>query len=686
MSVGRPRHVCEPCRARKIRCDKGTPCGPCLRRRIPSRCTGATGSEAASMPSPRPHSHSPERRREATADSAAADSPYPLSSIAESRGTLPIVFETHEPSGRESESSMVADMLDVFGMGLRTTRERLRRGAPAPPPMSAYLLEHMGRALAILPDEQRSRSLVDIYFAKVDWFTRALHRERYMSEFESLLASPHPQTVRPSWLCLHLGVICLATHMLDASERDALSIPDSECQDLAQTYFLASKELLFASDFYFNQTVEHLQCIILHGVYLYNTDEGADSHWALLGSAIKIAYNLGLNRLGPENVRDHQWPRPWQDPVQRDIGRRVWWNIVWNDWTLATGYCSTYCVHPSLNFTVLPGNHAAPTSAADHGVQPLDVYTPMSCFIFRRHYDTSQRETIDHRRENAFRDMAYVRRTDRRLETLGASLPPHFQSLSKAQQTAERLGSPTVVYEYLLLRIIHNARLVRLHVPYLVAGYTDPNYRYSADRVIGAAKATLQDLHMAWLECPALLNFWLVLSNSYFAAVVIFINLCYGPDTSKRQSQRNLLRQTVYVFREATGVSVIARNACRILDALLAAERDIAAAPLTAPDPGSELQPLRRAVERILGIGQHEAVPPAAATAVPSSSLSSSPAGEGSAPTTEDIWGEWLMPAADDWGGGGGDLSSLFPPADNASLERLLHLVGLDASFPGGST
>lgn len=72
-----------------------------------------------------------------------------------------------------------------------------------------------------------------------------------MDEFERLLVSASPQAVRPSWLCLHLGVICLATHMLDASERDALSILDSECQDLAKTYFLASKELLFASDFYF---------------------------------------------------------------------------------------------------------------------------------------------------------------------------------------------------------------------------------------------------------------------------------------------------------------------------------------------------------------------------------------------------------------------------------------------------
>lgn len=84
----------------------------------------------------------------------------------------------------------------------------------------------------------------------------------------------------------------------------------------------------------------------LMGVYQYNVGQ-ADSHWALLGSAIKvgdrlfsykdvmfpnrellkIAQNIGLSRLGSEKA-DMKWPEAWQNPLKREIGRRVWWNMV----------------------------------------------------------------------------------------------------------------------------------------------------------------------------------------------------------------------------------------------------------------------------------------------------------------------------------------------------------------------
>lgn len=81
------------------------------------------------------------------------------------------------------------------------------------------------------------------------------------------------------------------------------------------------------------------------GVYQYNVGQ-ADSHWALLGSAIKvsmcmtnvsdskadrtlpqIAQNIGMSRLGSEKA-DMKWPEAWQNPLKREIGRRVWWNMV----------------------------------------------------------------------------------------------------------------------------------------------------------------------------------------------------------------------------------------------------------------------------------------------------------------------------------------------------------------------
>lgn len=61
----------------------------------------------------------------------------------------------------------------------------------------------------------------------------------------------------------------------------------------------------------------------------------------------QIAQNLGLSRLGAEQqARNGEllptWTGRWQSLIQREVGRRVWWNLVFMDWSLA----------PSYNFSV----------------------------------------------------------------------------------------------------------------------------------------------------------------------------------------------------------------------------------------------------------------------------------------------------------------------------------------------
>jgi len=68
------------------------------------------------------------------------------------------------------------------------------------------------------------------------------------------------------------------------------------------------------------------------------------SHWALIGSAIKvrtwlygprswlmylnkISQNLGLSRLGNE-TGSRQYPPEWRSAIRREVARRVWWSLV----------------------------------------------------------------------------------------------------------------------------------------------------------------------------------------------------------------------------------------------------------------------------------------------------------------------------------------------------------------------
>lgn len=42
-----------------------------------------------------------------------------------------------------------------------------------------------------------------------------------------------------------------------------------------------------------------------------------------------MSRNLGLNRLGVEgDAAGRKWPDRWRTPVQREIGRRIWWSLA----------------------------------------------------------------------------------------------------------------------------------------------------------------------------------------------------------------------------------------------------------------------------------------------------------------------------------------------------------------------
>ncbi|KAL1409996.1 hypothetical protein Q8F55_003996 [Vanrija albida] len=648
-SVGRPRQACLPCYKRKIKCDRGYPCAQCISRGSQARCDNPTELPKRRSPeAPRRRSASPPARR---ARSRSLSAPADLGVLT----TDAVAFTAARCAEVAREPVFVSTMLDVFGLGLRTTADMLR-GVARTPVLGPAAREAVERAIGQLPSAYEASVLVAFYFESAEWLTRVLDGDGYAAEVASQLDANDPA---PAALALHFAVLCVAMHLADAGTRAVLGLTEPEGQERAAAYYATSKELLLASDFFANHNLESLQCIVLYGVYLYNTDAGPDEHAALLGAAIKIGYGLGLNRLAADGaIPDELWPPAWRSAARRDLGRRVWWALVSYDWTLSRVAAGTYCIAPRLNFTVLPGNHDA---VAD-GAAPMDTYTSASCFILRRHYDTLQRECQDHRADHGACDYAFVlTRSDTRLAALEQLLPAHYASLAGAQAAAARLSRP-VVAEYLVLRVVHAARIVRTHRPFMLLGLTDAAYAPSVERCATAAERILRDVQLASVHAPLLLSYWVLLNEAYYAAMILFFHLAYAASAAQRDAQRALLQTTLSTFHHAAATSAIARNASRILDGLLAAEDQIRAIRLTSgcAARSAQGQTLRQVIERIVGIGGDAAPDPA------------------EVPQPLDL--SWLF-APD---GTINDLSaaSVFPPGDSVDLDALLGLVGWDGSPP----
>jgi hypothetical protein len=130
-------------------------------------------------------------------------------------------------------------------------------------------------------------------------------------------------------LCLHLAVLCVSYHFLPADLAASLGLTPDQVRQLAHQTFCACQAILLMSDFFNNHSLCHLQAIVVTSMYQYAVGEQADSHWTLTGSALKCAQNLGLPDLVDESRRGAgDWPRMWNTLEKREMGRRLWWNLV----------------------------------------------------------------------------------------------------------------------------------------------------------------------------------------------------------------------------------------------------------------------------------------------------------------------------------------------------------------------
>lgn len=102
---------------------------------------------------------------------------------------------------------------------------------------------------------------------------------------------------------------------------------------------------------------------------------------------------------------------------------------------------------------------------------------------------------------------------DARIVNLFDSLPTYFKAVSPP---ADR-SNDSLVMECLLLQLIGETRLLRLHRPYLSRGYQDRKYSPSKDRCVQSARSILTLLKTAEKICPLLLGQWLVLFYGFGA-------------------------------------------------------------------------------------------------------------------------------------------------------------------------
>ncbi|KAF9269227.1 hypothetical protein L218DRAFT_1072852 [Marasmius fiardii PR-910] len=440
----------------------------------------------------------------------------------------------------------------------------------------------IGQLLSHLPNESSSKTMIQFYFDRVEWYSRIFHRPTFISEtgllldkvaaFSNLSSSSYstaPPCISLSLLSTYFMVLCLAYHLIEPELLHAMAITYEQATDTSRKMFKAAQLCLWIDNYTENQSLESVQTLILMGMYHQNRGD-TDSHWALFGFAIKvgflsppIAQNLGLDRLGSESdKREH--PGPWNSLVKREIGRRVWWNLIHDDWSSAAAHDGVYSIQPRQNHTALPMN-------VDDGVlqndqpPPLSQYTGMTYSLTRFRFVEICRQITESAEDDHFRHNT-IAEIDSRLSTMLTDLPTAFSMSSKGNRNLE----------YTMSLIVGETLRMRLHRPFLLRGYREERYGSSKQQCIASARAILKYLKYDPTMTTTLLRRWAVLFTGFSATIVLLVDFCHRKEVGTTEEGRRELQSSLNMFRAVQAISPVSRNVISLLEGMISdAERNL---------------------------------------------------------------------------------------------------------------
>lgn len=352
--------VCRACTKSKVRCDKTIPCSRCRKRQIPcereevqlsskkqkiSHADEASESSASGDVKPSvlgrtPDYNNVDRPRSVAyaCTNASGHSAVPAVPTDAKSTMQNIDISPRRPSRAAFEN--LATIVEGLAWGRHQCvqyphRNCSRVESPSEQTSSGALSVNL---LAELPDISTARQLVQFHLRFLSWSHNVLHAPTFLRQCETFWTSG---TVEDSqWLALYCAVLSASAWSTLNCRKGVLDVDIVNFAPSSRRMFDLMMDVL-GQQFMSRHTIFSIQAICISGL-VANVFGESDLLNTLVNTAIRIAQCLGLHKIPDEEAGE-----TWDDTLDREVGRRIWWKLVEMDYhsTPYTGSCSINTGH-----------------------------------------------------------------------------------------------------------------------------------------------------------------------------------------------------------------------------------------------------------------------------------------------------------------------------------------------------
>lgn len=442
-----------------------------------------------------------------------------------------------------------------------------------------------------LPSKDVAMQLIEVYESRVRYLSgHVVHIPCLKREMEAFYALDSAEKrarvvnhVDPGWLGMLLGVLTLGLRFYPCWPKPEWK-PVNHLFDgkTIHAWHSAAKTCLVLAGLMNSTSISVVQAILL--LYLYNSVSGVKcggesdtgtTCLALLRIAITNAQEMGLHRLGDID-KQSTTNEPSSKVIRREIAKRIWWALVFRDWSAAgTGCSKDYIIRAESFNTPFPGNY----NDEDLMMTPLpkprprEEFTEMSYVLSNLEFGVVVKDDVDVRLRREL--YAATNGEDRRLtcaesRKLDVAYRAVLENAPSFFKVGSEIGRVTCVevQRWLLQQAVFS-KLLRIHRPNL------SSRKESRTNCVLLARSILDMQKKIRSRCTVIDRLWVNLMQSFSAAIVLALHLLHTRQTLEhRVSVRSEITEAIRALKQVDGNDCAAKKCIRVIEALLEEEEE----------------------------------------------------------------------------------------------------------------
>lgn len=361
----------------------------------------------------------------------------------------------------------------------------------------------------LMPTGRQILQLVKYHEAYLLWYHNCFHGPTFRNELVKALQTSDILQLKSldlRWCALLFSIMAASLACTSDSVACSWGFPKAQKRQLSKQWNEATTSCLTLGDYMSKPHIYSIQAIQVLGMSAH-LNGNSNKQFVLFGVALRIAQNLGLQRLSQDPELDCFTTDGAEKSesrinllIKRETGRRIWIQMCNQDW-FSTPSSEMYFINKQ-HFTT-----TRPHRIDDETMMLVDDSIPLGIDLGNYLYDTASLLVEFHDSIITLVDPAakyeQVLKYDARLRVLGTRAPHQSFSAnvtdgSKPQWAQWMRGLSSTLYEH---------KIMMIHRSFLGKSFIDPRFAYTRWASLAASKRILREVELASadVERPA---FW----------------------------------------------------------------------------------------------------------------------------------------------------------------------------------